>query len=180
MGWSYTYKPKEQSVEEFFRKQFDYDKDGKSGRVIACAVKSFKTAYIAYEIKTPEKREVIAIVCLLDYKRNDLCNFGYKDMDECMGPCYYDCPRRILRLLTPTDNESARAWRKQCDENLQKREASKLAKGQRIKLIAPLVFKSGREQDTFRFLHHSTFTDETGYLYRIPRWKTYEFQVLTD
>lgn len=26
--------------------------------------------------------------------------FSYKDMDETEGPCYWDCPKNILNLLT--------------------------------------------------------------------------------
>lgn len=41
-------------------------------------------------------------------------SFAYKPMSETMGPCYYDCPPSILRLLSPTDNEYAKDWREKC------------------------------------------------------------------
>lgn len=42
--------------------------------------------------------------------------FGYKDMSETMNPYNYDCPKGILDLLTPTDNELALEWRAKCNE----------------------------------------------------------------
>jgi len=44
----------------------------------------------------------------------DNTEWGYKDMDETMQPYYYDCPKGILDLLTPTDNEGANKWREEC------------------------------------------------------------------
>jgi hypothetical protein len=35
-------------------------------------------------------------------------------MDETCGPYEKKCPLSILNLLTPTDNEWANEWRKQC------------------------------------------------------------------
>jgi len=46
-------------------------------------------------------------------------NFGYKDMDETMGPYSYDCPRSILDKLTPTDHEYALKWRRECERRLE-------------------------------------------------------------
>lgn len=40
--------------------------------------------------------------------------FMVKEMDETVGPFYYQCPMNILKLLTPTDNEQANEWRKNC------------------------------------------------------------------
>lgn len=47
--------------------------------------------------------------------------FYYKDMDETCLPGYYDCPKGILDLLSPTDNEYALEWRKKCRENKEKK-----------------------------------------------------------
>lgn len=40
--------------------------------------------------------------------------FAYKDMDETCGPCAYDCPESILKLLSPTDSQWANEWREKC------------------------------------------------------------------
>lgn len=39
--------------------------------------------------------------------------WGYKDMDESMGPCYYDCPERILAQSDDT-SEGGTQWRENC------------------------------------------------------------------
>lgn len=48
-------------------------------------------------------------------------NFSYKDMDETMIPCYYDCPESILKLLSDTNNENALEYRRLCREKRRKR-----------------------------------------------------------
>lgn len=73
--------------------------------------------YAAIERKNKEsgEREVFAVVCLTSVrKENHSTWFGYKDMDETMGPCYYNCPKGILDLLTETDYEFANKWRETC------------------------------------------------------------------
>lgn len=57
---------------------------------------------------------VFGAVCLTSVDSGDYYNFSYKDMDESMGPCSYDCPISILDLLSPTKDESALAWRERC------------------------------------------------------------------
>ena len=58
--------------------------------------------------------------------------FFYKDMDETSGPYNCDCPKGILKLLSPTDNEWALAWRENClkkhEEKMGKLRAMEIAK----------------------------------------------------
>ena len=68
-------------------------------------------------IRDNRTNEVWALVCLTGTTTTDYYNFGYKDMDESMGPYNYDCPDRILDLLTKTDSESANEWREKCRES---------------------------------------------------------------
>jgi hypothetical protein len=56
---------------------------------------------------------VFAGVALLRYCRDG--QFGYKDMDESMGPNEARCPKSILALLTPTDRPYAIEWRDRCE-----------------------------------------------------------------
>lgn len=74
-------------------------------------------------IKDNRTDEVWALVCLTGTSTADYYNFGYKDMDEFMGPYNYDCPDRIIDLLTPTDNEWANRWREKCRERNRKSKA---------------------------------------------------------
>ena len=43
--------------------------------------------------------------------KNDRHGWGYKDVDETMGPCQYDFPVSWLDLLSPIESEYAIEWR---------------------------------------------------------------------
>ena len=81
------------------------------GSTYYAAVRSLKTG------------DVFALVCLTSTNKRDYYNFGYKAMDETSGPYKYSCPTKILKLLTPTNNETANEWRKACWEYHEKKAA---------------------------------------------------------
>src|SRR3546814_11745666 len=89
--------------------------------------------------------EIFAIVCLVRWnpRAKDGYIFGYKVMEESLGPCEADCPARILDLLTPPDKEYAREWRTRCRANLEFR-ARPLADGDRNRPPAPRPFQQRR------------------------------------
>lgn len=127
MGWLYFQKP--QNVKKWFedhlsgeRREYHADKPWNECPIIAhhkCLASSvgLKVAYAAVE-RTPtngDPVEVFAVIFLLDYApKEPVYSFGYKDMTESEGPCYTECPERILKLLTPTTNEYALKWRAAC------------------------------------------------------------------
>ena len=43
--------------------------------------------------------------------------WGYKSMDETMGPNAAQAPVRLIEFLSPTRNEWAREWRQRCRDN---------------------------------------------------------------
>lgn len=69
-----------------------------------------------YEPLPKGDQKVWAAVFLTSINMRDFYNFSYKDMDETCGPLQIDCPVSILNLLTPTENEVALHWRRQCRE----------------------------------------------------------------
>lgn len=76
------------------------------------------TWYGACERTRPgENPYVFAGMCLTSVDHSSSFNFGYKDMDESVGPMESSCPVSILRLLSPTENEYALSWRERCREN---------------------------------------------------------------
>lgn len=79
-------------------------------KVLKCSVIG-STYYAAIQIV--KTGNVCGAVCLLRYS-NKTGMFAYKDMDETEGPCYYDCPKSIINLLSPTTSEWANEWRKKC------------------------------------------------------------------
>lgn len=84
------------------------------------------TWYGACERTRPgQEPYVFAGVCLTSVDSHEYCNFGYKDMDESMGPCERDCPISILNRLSPRDDEWALEWRTACRENAVKKAADR-------------------------------------------------------
>ena len=113
MGWLYVQRSKGVSHRDFFSQEFSSDRR----QVVDVAAPRWDEAYVAYE--TPQG--VMCICVMMRRSPGDLHNFGYKDMDESMGPCLYHCPARILDKLSPTQQlyegegplEWARHWRLQ-------------------------------------------------------------------
>ena len=58
-------------------------------------------------VETPDGKKVLGL--WLIKKHDGEC--GYKDMDESMGPAYYDCPLRLLDLVPEPDYGYAKEWR---------------------------------------------------------------------
>lgn len=84
------------------------------------------TWYGACERTRPgQEPYVFAGVCLTSVDSREYYTFGYKDMDESMGPCERECPVSILKLLSPCDYEWALAWREDCRDNAAKKAAAK-------------------------------------------------------
>ena len=74
----------------------------------------------------PESEQtVFGVVFLTGTNVKDYYSFGYKDMDESMCPFYFDCPAGIIKLLSPTDNESANEWRERCRSRAAEKKAAK-------------------------------------------------------
>ena len=108
MGWTYYCNYGETNRLELCRKEFGRQpswatiiKDALIDGVYYAAMKSTKTGAIW------------GLVVLTDISNGE---FGYKDMDETMMPYYFDCPKAIIDLLSPTTNELAIKWRQRCLE----------------------------------------------------------------
>ena len=151
MGWTFVHKEKDKTILEFFKGEFN----GEHSKVVDCAVVNLKTAYLAYEITRPDKpRQVVGIVCLLDYVPKDWFNFGYKDVEESMGPCECDCPEKILKQLTSDDlnpiSDWASKWRQKCWQNIEQKKARPSLKGGLlIRFERSISFQDGAKSDTF-------------------------------
>lgn len=77
------------------------------------------TYYAAIECKSiadENDRKVFAVIYLTSVDNSDYYNFSYKDMNENCGPYQVECPKSILKLLTPTEHKYAKEWRKRCYE----------------------------------------------------------------
>ena len=116
--------------------------------------------YIYIDIPENE-RTVFGVVFLTSTNMKDYYNFAYKDMDESCGPYKYDCPKSILDLLTPTENEYANEWRKTCYAQLAKKQdknsLSKLPIGSEIEFVL-----NGKT--------HKAFKHSPAYQFKRPFW----------
>lgn len=108
MGWTGVYNGRMTSKEkkEYLDKEYTF-KDN-------VVIKSAMVGSTYYCAVRKSNGVVWAGVCLTQMHRDG--EFRYKDMDETEGPYAWDCPIGILSLLTPTEYEYAKDWRKKCYE----------------------------------------------------------------
>ena len=184
MGWTYTHKPDGEPVKACFARRFTVNGEN---RLVDLAVVKVRTGYGAYRC---DDGRIIGLVILLDYKRDDWYNFGYKDQDEQMGPYEYDCPERILKLLSPLPEpvegepdpwEYAREWRKRCWSNiLARRSQPTVRNGMTVRFAEPIRFTDGRILDTFTArVEHGKVSFYDGWMkYRLGDWRKRSYAVV--
>jgi hypothetical protein len=157
MGWMcYNVAPQDEKRE--IERLVTFETDDRSVRQIY-TVKKGSTWFLAVEV-TPKRenldcsgykpdqfgRYVFAVVILTSRSGSEWC---YKDMEESMGPCEANAPKKLINLLSDTDSEYANNWRTKCLQaaGLTSR---KVTHGDTIKLDEPLQFTDGTSRDTFR------------------------------
>lgn len=154
MGWMELHKERGVSYKEFFQ-------EGLKGEILDSCTKNG----VFYGALRTENQEVLTLVILIRIKRG-YYNFAYKWMDESYHPYYYECPDRILDLLTPTDNKPSNEWRAICRE----KNRNSIKKGDWVKFDIPVKFINGIEKDAFQYAGGKLFLCN-GYKYRISNWK---------
>lgn len=168
--------------------QFTYSRDVDGGvkglKLLASSCPQNRTYYAAaQQMIDGVGGDVFAIVCKVIWNPRSKTgeHFGYKDMDESMGPCEDNCPAHILDLLTATDKEYAIDWRRRCRANLERR-ARKIEDGDRIKLASPLTFTDGHVGEEFIVVKRGrrlSFRDpETRIGYAISRFMQREWTIV--
>lgn len=115
MGWEFTREYLDKSRKQIVKEHVEWEYCGKTCKVIY-AVEKGSTVYMAVECHDSETgyTNVVGMVALTTIRSKEDFNFGIKLMDETMLPNYYQAPRRLLDMLTPTDDEWALEWRKRC------------------------------------------------------------------
>ena len=194
MGWLYMTSLKGHSgPRQYLDAQFTYERADLHSNVLRSALVGKRVYYAAVEqVRTASgEREVWAAICLVRYNPRDREGyvFGYKDMEESMGPYECDCPAQILDLLTPTDAQHALQWRARCRENAVACRA-KAAKpspraGQVIVFDEPLSFADGRSFQRLEVIanprSHPTVlfrAPSSSSLYRIPNIKSRSYRLV--
>ena len=102
--------------------------------------------------------------------------WGYKDMDETVGPWEDKCPASILALLSPTDSISANEWRERCRRNIAK--AAEIRRNGPKPLFAPVGVTVTVEGKSW-IMTSSAYKEKTMYRYRgvrfsKARWRDYD------
>ena len=142
MGWLFIERPP--NVREYFETECRVDReDGSRQRLLDFAIVDLRVGYGAIERTDANgSRRVFALVVPMTFCRNIVFDFGYKPMDETVGPCEAECPTRILDELTdPPYNEFAAEWRGRCREYHEGRaRVRRLTKGVSFAIATPLTF----------------------------------------
>jgi hypothetical protein len=159
MGWLFhNEKLRQETPVQYITREFTHTSGTRHATVLdAAAVRGTIYAAIRNTDKETGKSYVFCAVIL--FKNSKKNGFGYKDMDEGMGPCEVDCPNRIMRLLSPVEDmpnpgyaadwrarvAQAKAARRKVADRL-----GRLKPGDRIRLPTPAHFgKIGISADTF-------------------------------
>jgi hypothetical protein len=183
MGWITTYRAPGKSNRDFFEQEVL----GENYAILDCATID-RTFYAA--VKHPEGY-VFGLVVLIYLAPRAEFNFGWKDIDESMGPAEDHCPQRVLDLLTPIDTlypwdrhgdepsgrKWAREWRERCAANAAaKAQRPTVKPGDTLIFDHPLEFASGATHSELRLIKGSLF--EVGCSrFRIPKWRERSYSV---
>ena len=128
MGWTYQHEENYKTNAERIKIINEMVNDEQYDVVAAAMVGS--TYYAA--TKNKATNEITALVVLTRIDRNSYHNFGHKWINEECCPCENHCPKKILKLLTPTQDEDSQKWRQECWENANRPKLSDINIGQTI------------------------------------------------
>ena len=156
MGWLYRHDPVDDPL-AYLTSKYNYDRDTNTLQTLAGA-RVGNTVYLAVKStdKTSGASYVFAAVILISNTKK--YGFGFKDMDESMGPCECACPERVMRLLTPIADLPnpgyAAEWRARVaarkTEKRQRRELRQsLRVGSVVTMPTPIRFPGGSEASKF-------------------------------
>jgi hypothetical protein len=129
MGWTFPYDASRRDVIAELTTDRVTD-----GRVFKTLRKCFRgnTMYALHESGPEgETRKWLAVYLL----QRSQGSWGYKDMDESMGPYYYDCPVSYLDAADEPVSDTARDWRNECRSRAAARAAKKPRKGETWTLV---------------------------------------------
>lgn len=160
MGWTFIPGSRRSSVIEGLLEPQQFERKDGSKVSRKCIAKCFKgsafagTLYAVFEdtITMPDGTPDLLgshrwiFVALMQYSRRDE-GWGYKDMDESMGPSESKCPLSYFDMVPCPDNVSAKRWRERCrwDREIVALKTSlnkKLRKGEMLRQDAQLQYNA--------------------------------------
>jgi hypothetical protein len=108
MGWSGQFVGLDLDLKEI--KMFMYNDLKSWGKGFGLLYMSFKFGTVYAAMESPEG-EIFAVVQLWKYSKSR-GEITTKTMTEHVGPCNFEAPMKLLKMLSPTDSEYAIEWRK--------------------------------------------------------------------
>ena len=180
MGWTFTdYRQPGMSHAEFFSKELlRSPEEGGTSRIIDSAFVYGEEGSVFYAAVATESivgTEVWALVVLTQGRGG--ARFGWKEMDETMGPAEDGCPARILELLTETHNQHALEWRQRCRERMALVESA--VEGAHLEFSADFLSPTGAyKQFVVVDPSKDSFRAPDGNTYRLVGWRQSEFRIL--
>jgi len=135
MGWWFGHRCKYSTP----YKAFFQDEWGKGCEIEQMTVHGWGEAYAL--VRSVKTGQYFGVAIMLRHVPNSYFNFGYKDMDESMGPGIANAPKSMIdRLdrLAPLDDQNdpngwARGWRARCRANAAARSAERIERNARRK-----------------------------------------------
>ena len=111
MGWYYGWSSKKELIQELVK---TYTTSiGESSLTLRHCYRGNTYRGVLWSVKfithANKSSEIIICCDLLHRKYND--GWGFKPMDETMGPCYYSCPMSYLNMVPIPDSIYAINWR---------------------------------------------------------------------
>lgn len=135
MGWLFSHYSKKDLLEEILQ---DRSEGERVNRVLRHSLRG-QTLYTLHE--TGLEGETTKWIGVFRLAKQDGM-WGYKDMDESMGPIDYDCPLYMLKEADPPANEYARQWREEVVAHAERKKALRKNKpkvGERWALVPGCV-----------------------------------------
>lgn len=113
MGWLYTNRQKGISNFDFFSKRFNYENENGYCKLLKACTKKYREVYCLFEVFNAKSNTVtrFIVVCLTQWHPKSYYNFGYKEIEETMGPYQMDCPVSYINECTEPMNEYSAKWR---------------------------------------------------------------------
>lgn len=179
MGWTFIdYREPGTSHAEFFsRELLRSPKEGGNSRILDSAYVRGEEGMVFYAAVASESdrgSEVWALIVLTQGRSGT--RFGWKEMDETMGPAEDGCPGRILDLLGETDNRNALEWRGRCHDRIALLESA--VAGVLVDFATEYLTPTGAYK---RFVAIDPDSDHfrapDGETYRLLGWKQIDFKV---
>lgn len=161
MGWSFRCDPqsKKSLIEERIRTQSN--SDGTTWTVLAHSIRGNSLWKVVEVTKPGEESKRYIALDLLGTGGQRGGGWGYKDIDESMGPCETSCPLSYLAMV-PDPGGYATGWREKV-RAYHARRGQKLELGQQIKLTNGETYKITNLKPLRAIGNHN------GMIYRIPR-----------